>query len=63
MQLSVCYFKMILNDTWRLFISELYIRYRKLHLGDISHLDTTSVAKRLLNATMRVKPRGKTLRF
>ena len=63
MQLSVCYFKMILNDTWRLFISELCIRNRKLHLGDISHLDMTSVAKRLLNATIRVKPRGKTLRF
>ena len=63
MQLSVCYFKMILNDTWRLFISEVCIRNRKLHLGDISHLDMTSVAKRLLNATMRVKRRGKTLRF
>ena len=63
MQLSVCYFKMILNDTWRLFISELCIRNRKLHLGDISHLDMTSVAKRFLNATMRVKPCGKTLRF
>ena len=63
MQLSVCYFKMILNDTWRLFISELCIRNRKLHLEDISRLNMTSVAERLLNATTRVKPRGKTPSF
>ena len=33
MQLSVCYFKMILNDTWRLFIFELCKTRRELHLG------------------------------
>ena len=63
MQLSVCYFKMILNDTWRLFISELCKTSSKLHLEDISRLNMTSVAERLLNATTRLKPRGKTLRF
>ena len=47
MQLSVCYFKMILNDTWRLFISELCKTSRELHLEDISRLNMTSVAERL----------------
>lgn len=55
MQLSVCYFKMILNDTWRLFISELCKTSRELHLEDISRLNMTSVAERLLNATTRLK--------
>ena len=59
MQLSVCYFKMILNDTWRLFIFELCKTRRKLHLEDISRLNMTSVAERLLNATTRLKPRVK----
>ena len=55
MQLSVCYFKMILNDTWRLFICELCKTRRELHLEDISRLNMTSVAERLLNATTRLK--------
>ena len=63
MQLSVCYFKMILNDTWRLFIFELCKTRRELHLEDISRLNMTSVAERLLNATTRLKPCGKTLRY